>query len=333
MKYNILHRLKEASPGCVSGGELGKLFGVSRTAVWKYIEELRQEGYLIEASSRKGYRLLPSFEKLNSYEIADGLGTVIVGRAVEYYDTVDSTNNLAKKLAAEGCVAGTAVVAGRQTAGRGRLGRNWESPAGKGIYVSVVLRPDMAPAETQILTLAAAVAAADALKEATGVGTGIKWPNDLVIEGKKVCGILLEMSSEADKVNYIVLGIGINFSQDREDFPDELKNRAVSLRMSAQAKDPAEIKQFSKLSVIRAVLFKLDEVIRQISDGRREDILERWRKYSVTLGRTVSFKLQGIEYSGTAVDITPDGKLSVDCLDGVRRDLYSGEVSVSGIYY
>ncbi len=333
MKYNILQRLKEAAPGYVSGGELGKLFDVSRTAVWKYIEELRQEGYLIEASSRKGYRLLPSFEKLNSYEIADSLGTAIIGRRVEYRDIVDSTNNLAKRLAAEGCVEGTAIIAERQTAGKGRLGRSWESPAGKGIYISAVLRPDMAPAETQILTLAAATATADALKEATGIGTGIKWPNDLVIEGKKVCGILLEMSSEADRVNYIVLGIGINFSQDSEDFPGELKNRAVSLRMSAEGKDSAEIKQFSKLSVIRAVLCKLDEAIGLISGGRRKDILERWRKYSITLGKTVSFKLQGIEYSGTALDITPDGKLSVECHDGVRRDLYSGEVSVSGIYY
>ncbi len=333
MKYNILQRLKEAAPGFVSGGELGKLLDVSRTAVWKYIKELRQEGYLIEASSRKGYRLLPSFEKLNSYEITDSLGTAIVGRAVEYRDIVDSTNNLAKRLAAEGCIEGTAVIAERQTAGKGRLGRNWESPSGNGIYISVVLRPDMAPAETQILTLAAATAAAGAIREATGIFTGIKWPNDLVIEGKKVCGILLEMSSEADRVNYIVLGIGINFSQDREDFPDELKNRATSLKMSAETQAPAEIKQYSKLSVIRAVLFKLDEAVKLISDGRREEILQSWRKYSITLGRTVGFKLQGIEYSGTAVDITPDGKLSVECMDGVRRNLYSGEVSVSGIYY
>lgn len=332
MKYEILGQLKEAAPGYVSGGELGKLFGVSRAAVWKYIEELRQEGYMIEASSRKGYRFLPSEEKLNSYEIANGLETTVIGRAAEYYDTVDSTNNLAKKLAAEGCADGTAVIAGQQTAGRGRLGRCWESPAGKGIYISVVLRPNMAPAETQLLTLAAAVAACEALRTATGICAGIKWPNDLVIEGRKVCGILLEMSSEADRVNYVVVGIGINFSQEREDFSDDLKNRAVSLKMLADDKVSSEIKPFSKLSIIRAVLHELDRVYRTILEGRNENILESWREHTITLGRTVSFKLQDIDYSGTAVDITPDGRLSVKCSDGVLRDLYSGEVSIRGIY-
>ncbi|HEX2945123.1 MAG TPA: biotin--[acetyl-CoA-carboxylase] ligase [Clostridia bacterium] len=333
MKYKILRRLKEAEPGYVSGGELGKLLEVSRTAIWKYIAELRQEGYMIEASSRKGYRLLPSEQTLNSYEIAEGLDTAVIGRKVEYYDSVDSTNNLAKIRAAAGCDDGTAIVAGCQTAGRGRLGRGWESPPGKGIYISVVLRPDMAPAETQILTLAAAVAAADAIKASTGIETGIKWPNDLVIEGRKVCGILLEMSSEADSVNYLVLGIGINFSHDRGDFSDELKEKAVSLRMAASNIGLDKEKQFGKLSVIRAILYEMDRIYRLILDGGQEQVLERWRKQTVTLGRTVSFKLQGSDYSGTVVDITSDGKLSVECLDGVRRDLYSGEVSVSGMYY
>lgn len=332
MKYNILRLLKEAAPGYVSGGGLAKLLGVSRTAVWKYIGELRQEGYMIEASSRKGYRYLPSDEKLNSYEITNGLGTAVIGRVAEYHDSVDSTNNLAKKLASEGCIEGMTVIAAQQTAGRGRLGRSWDSPAGKGIYVSVVLRPDMAPAETQILTLAAAVAASDAIKAATGIRTGIKWPNDLVIDGKKICGILLEMSSEADRVNYVVLGIGINFSQDREDFPDELKNRAISLKMCADCREAADIRPFSRLSVIRTLLYELDRVFKEILDGRNGNILERWRQYSITLGRTVSFRLQETVYSGTAVDITADGRLSVECSDGVRRDLYSGEVSVSGIY-
>jgi BirA family biotin operon repressor/biotin-[acetyl-CoA-carboxylase] ligase len=127
--------------------------------------------------------------------------------------------------------------------------------------------------------------------------------------------------------------MGINFSQDRGDFPDEIKERAVSLRMAANGNESGKAKQFSKLSVIRAVLYKLDEIYKLILEGHQEKVLERWRKQSVTLGRTVGFKLQGIEYSGTAVDITPDGKLSVECHDGVRRELYSGEVSVSGIYY
>ncbi len=339
MKYEIGQLLKEASPRYVSGGELGRRFNISRTAIWKYIEELRREGYCVEASPRKGYRLMPSEDKLNSWEISNNLDTQTVGRIVKYFDTIDSTNNYAKKLAAEGCADGLTVVAGQQTAGRGRLGRSWESQPDKGIYITVVFRPDMAPAETQIFTLAAAVAAVKAISEATGICLGIKWPNDLVTKGKKVCGILLEMSSEADRVNYIVLGIGINYSHEQDEFPEELRSKAISLKMAADAlrlsktSEPAETSRpIGRLSVIRSVLRELDKIYSLILAGRQEKILQMWREHSVTIGKEVRFMLRDMEYTGTAVDITRDGKLSVECSDGTRRDLYSGEVSVRGIY-
>jgi len=329
VKYEIGQLLREAYPGYVSGGELSRRFNISRTAIWKYVEELRREGYCVEASPRKGYRMIPSEERLNSWEIAENLDTQIVGRVVHYFDAIDSTNNYAKKLAAEGCADGLAVVAGQQTAGRGRLGRSWVSQPDKGIYITVVLRPDMAPAETQILTLAAAVAAVRAIYAAAGISLGIKWPNDLVAAGRKVCGILLEMSSEADRVNYIVIGIGINYSQEPEDFPEELRNRAISLKMAAE---DAPSKSISRLSIIRSLLRELDAVYRIILEGGQEKILQMWREHSVTIGREVRFMLRDMEYTGTAVDITRDGKLSIECSDGIRRDLYSGEVSVRGIY-
>ncbi len=341
MKYKIVQLLREAAPGYVSGGELGRRFGITRTAIWKHMEELRKEGYSIEASSRKGYRLMSCEDMLNSWEIEDNLGTFTVGRNVQYFDAIDSTNNHAKKLAAEGCPDGLAVVAGQQTAGRGRLGRSWVSPPDKGIYITVVLRPDMAPAETQIFTLAAAVAAVKAISASTGICLGIKWPNDLVTEGKKVCGILLEMSSEADRVNYIVLGIGINYSQEPDEFPEELRSKAISLKMAAysfksptpsKAPTPSIPSSYSRLSLIRSILLELDTVYQLVLNGGQEEILKMWRGHSVTIGREVSFTLRDIEYTGTAVDITRDGKLSVECSDGVRRELYSGEVSVRGIY-
>lgn len=332
MKYEIVQLLKEAAPGYVSGGELGRRYQLSRTAIWKHVEELRQEGYSIEASSRKGYRLLPTEDRLNSYEIARNLGTLTVGREVQFFDTIDSTNSHAKKLAAEGCTNGMVVIAGQQTAGRGRLGRSWASLPDKGIYITVVLRPEMAPAQTQIFTLAAAVATAKAISKAAGIRLGIKWPNDLVTDGKKVCGILLEMSSEADRVNYIVIGIGINYSQSAEDFPEELRNKAISLKMAVKAQKTGELEAKSRLSVIRSVLRELDEAYHIVLDGRQEEILDLLREHSVTIGREVRFMLKDIEYTGTAVDITPDGRLTVDCNDGVRRELYSGEVSVRGIY-
>lgn len=360
MKYEIVQLLKEAVPGYVSGGELGRRFCISRTAIWKYMEELRQEGYSIEASSRKGYRLLPTEDRLNSYEIARDLGTMIVGQEVQFFDTLESTNDYAKRLAAEGCVDGMSVIAGQQTLGRGRLGRKWLSPPDKGIYTTVVLRPDMAPAQTQIFTLAAAVAAVKAISRAVGIRLGIKWPNDLVFDGKKVCGILVEMSSEADRVNHIVIGIGINYSQSAEEFPSELSNRAISLEMAVrgmdtssevqetgetmktgecktsysgtEASETATYGSISRLSVIRSFLREMDEAYRLVIDGRQDEILDLWREYSVTIGKEVRFILRDVEHIGTAVDITPDGRLTVDCSDGILRELYSGEVSVRGIY-
>jgi len=343
MKYQILELLKKAAPGYVTGAEIGERFGVSRAAIWKHMAELRQEGYSIEASTRKGYRLLASADSLNAYEIADDLGTQVVGRKVLYFDTLESTNRYAAKLAAEGCESGLTVVAGRQTQGRGRLGRSWESPAEKGIYLSVVLRPSMAPAETQIFTLAAAAAAVKSIRASAGIRTGIKWPNDIVYNGKKVCGILLEMNSEADMVNYIILGIGINFSQTDSDFPEELRDRAISVlsayeseRKTAcptcgEAPDPSGERP-SRLGLTRSLLRELDAVLRDIQNGRHDRILDTWKQYSVTLGRQIRFTIRDTEFTGTAVDIAPDGRLLVDSDDGVRRELVSGEISVRGIY-
>ncbi len=335
MKYRMVEYLKDAMPGYVSGGEAARRFGVSRTAVWKYIEELRQEGYDIEASPRKGYRLLSSENRLNAYEIKQELNTSVVGREVYYFDTVDSTNNIARRLAAEGCIDGTAVIAGQQTEGKGRLGRQWISPSDKGIYLSVVLRPPLAPAETQILTLAAAVAVSAAIRTVTGLKAGIKWPNDLVLNGKKLCGILVEMNSEADRVNYLVIGIGINYSHEREDFPEELRDRTTSLKTAAGEESDNDIRKapdFSKLDIVRAVLRQLDGIVQLVLTDNNKKILEMWRDSSVTLGREVSFRLKDVNYSGTAVEITEDGKLSVACSDGIVRELISGEVSVRGIY-
>lgn len=332
MRYEIIKLLNDSAPEYVSGEELGRRFRLSRTAIWKHIKELRAEGYLIEASSRKGYRLLSSEDRINSYEIARDLGTTVVARDVQFFDTIDSTNNHAKMLAAEGCSDGMTVIAGQQTSGRGRLGRDWASPPDKGIYITVVLRPDMAPAQTQVLTLAAAVATVEAISESVGIHSGIKWPNDIVIGGKKVCGILLEMNSEADRVNYVVIGIGINFSQSADEFPEEFRYRAISLKMAAEAQRLSEPEALNKLSLIRSVLRKLDKAYLLLLNDRQEELLDLWRKYSVTIGKEVRFTLKDIEYTGTAADITSDGRLTVDCSDGIRRSLYSGEVSVRGIY-
>ncbi len=326
MKYAIAKMLKDAAPDYVSGRDIGRRLDVSRTAVWKHVEELRKEGYSIEASTRCGYRLLSSEERLNAWEISQELGTRVAGSEILYFDSLDSTNRYAGKLASEGCNEGLTVIAGRQTGGRGRLGRSWESPAEKGIYLSIVLKPDIAPVESPILTFAAAVAVEKAIRTTTGIKAGIKWPNDLIIDGRKVCGILLEMNSEADKVNYVILGIGLNYSQSVEDFPKELKDRAISLKLAAAAGS-----RFDRLSLIKSILRELDSVLKLVKEGSYEKILDVWREYSITLGKEIAFKIKDNGYCGTAIDITGEGRLLVECRDGARRELLSGEISIRGI--
>lgn len=335
MRYEILKLLREAGSGHITGVDIGACFGISRSAVWKHIKELRSEGYNIESSPKKGYRLLPGREQLNSFEIMNGLGTKTVGRGVVYFDEITSTNAHASRLAAEGCPEGMTVVAGMQTHGRGRLGRDWESPRDKGIYLSVVLKPPMAPAETPIFTLAAAVAAVKAIYAAIGIRTGVKWPNDIIYDGRKVSGILLEMNSEADRVNWLILGIGINYSQTEDDFPAEIRDRAVSILSASGSGSPQRKStdvQPGRLTLIRALLREIDEIYQDILGGNNGVILDEWRKYSVTLGKEVRFSLRNTEYTGVAADITDSGSLLVDCSDGIRRELLSGEISIRGIF-
>lgn len=330
MRYKILMALREASPEFVSGEALSKLLGVTRTTVWKCINELRTEDYDIEASSGNGYRLVSKPGQLNGFETAYRLGTAIIGRNVSYFDMLDSTNSYAKKLATKGCEDGTVVIAGRQTAGRGRIGRRWESPQDKGLYLTVVLKPGIPPEKIQLLTLVASVAVVDAINTVCGAGAGIKWPNDIILDGKKVCGILTEMNCETDLVNFAVLGIGINFSQTADDFPEDLRDKAVSLIAYLQNKG-MESKIPNRLDLVRGVLTELDKGYALLTGGCGDKIVEMWKRRSLTIGREVSIQHRDGHYTGTALDITGDGRLVVSCSDGAIREVLSGEISVRGL--
>ena len=330
MKYEILQALKEAAPEYVSGEELSRLLGVTRTTVWKCINELRKLDYAIEASSRNGYRLVSKPDRLNGFEVAHRLGTAVVGRNVLYFDTLDSTNNHAKMLASGGCEDGTVIIAGNQTAGRGRIGKSWNSQENKGVYMTVVLRPAIPPEKIQLLTLAAAVAVVDAVRSVCGVEAGIKWPNDVVLEGKKICGILTEMNCEMDIVNFAVLGIGINYSQTSADFPEELRDRAVSVLAHLQARG-IQGNPPGRIDLARAVLTELDKGYALLTGGDEGRIVEMWKRRSVTIGREVGIRHRDGSFTGTAVDITSDGRLVVSCSDGAVREVVSGEISVRGL--
>ncbi len=332
MREKVLLKLKENQSNFVSGEKLSECLGVSRTAVWKYVNELRKEGYVIEASPKKGYKLVPPVDLLNGYELGYKLDTDILGRKIHYLRTVDSTNNYAKKLASEGEREGTVVVAETQTAGKGRLGRSWSSAGKKGIWMSLILRPQIPPDVVQIVTLAAAVAVVKAFEKGIGVTAGIKWPNDIILDGKKVCGILTEMSSEMEAVNFVVLGIGVNVNQLQEDFPDEVRSTAVSLRIYRGKHESGEICLLHRSEIIKKILFELEQLYIKINNSDFKGIIESWKRYSVTLGKEVRVILKNSSiYEGTAKDITKDGRLVIDCVDGVTRELLSGEVSVRGL--
>jgi len=335
VKYTILKKLEEHFPHYVSGEAISEMLGVSRTAIWKHINELRKEGYIIESSSKKGYRLQVLPDVLNVHEIKKGLETRILGREIECFESISSTNTYAKEIAQKGCKDGTVVVANCQTQGRGRLGRQWNSEPGKGIWMSVVLKPEILPQDIQIITLAAAVAVVKAIKAATGIETGIKWPNDIILDGKKLCGILTEMICEMERINCLILGIGINVNHDMSDFPPDLSDKAISLKMYIDQKNNAdksiENMPVRRSEIIKNVLNELEILYREINNGNVTKIANEWKKYSVTIGSRVKVVIKEIEYTGTAIDITDDGKLVVRCDDGVTREILSGEISVRGI--
>lgn len=329
----LLKRLK-SEPGYVSGEALSKALGVSRTSVWKHVGELRKEGYNILSSPNNGYKLAGLPAKLNARELAYGLDTAFMGKDIRCYDIIDSTNSMAKKAAAEGCDEGTVIIADVQTAGRGRRGRSWSSIGGKGIWMSVVLRPEMAIEDIQLITLSASVAVVRAIFNITGIETGIKWPNDIILDGKKVCGILTEMSSEVDRINYLVLGIGLNVNHRPEDFPPEIRDIATSLLAHRLSSGCNENRQpdvdFDRTLLFREILRHLEAVYLTMTVNP-DDVIKEWKRWSLTLGRLLKVTIRDVEYSGTAEDITSQGWLVVRCSDGVVRQVMSGEVSVRGI--
>jgi BirA family biotin operon repressor/biotin-[acetyl-CoA-carboxylase] ligase len=308
----MLHRTE----AYLSGEQLGSRLGLSRTAVWKRIERLRACGYLVDGSSRRGYRLQPGQDLLLAADITAGLTRQWLKGPVLHFVSLPSTNDLAKDLARQGYPEGSVIVSETQSAGRGRLGRVWESPPGTGIYLSVILRPRLPPTELPKLTLTAAVAVVEAIKEATGLLTGIKWPNDILLAGKKLGGILTEMETESDQMSHVILGVGLNINTPG--FPEHLAGLATSLSGTGR--------KYSRLEIVRAFLRTLDAYYGRFLGQEFPAILEAWRQAAVTLGRQVTVKQGGGEISGLALDVAPDGALLVEKPGGEVARVISGEI-------
>ncbi len=321
MRLRILELLREAGNGFVSGEEIASRLGVSRTAVWKHIKSLRAAGYGIESQPRSGYSLKETPDHLLPEEIKNGLNTKTIGRNILYFDCLDSTNLEAKRLAAEGAEEGTVLVAEEQGNGRGRLERSYFSPRGKGIWFSVILRPKFLPQEAPKCTLLAAVSVAMAM-EKFGLRAGIKWPNDIMYEGKKLVGILTEMNAEMDRINYIVIGTGINVNFAQEDFPEDIRETATSLAIMKG-------EDLSRVEFFRKVLEAMEELYTMVTERGFAPLMERWKQYAITLGQEVHVVGMGenASFFGVAADIDENGALLVDTPEGRRRVL-AGDVSI-----
>jgi BirA family biotin operon repressor/biotin-[acetyl-CoA-carboxylase] ligase len=316
----VLQILKDHQGEYVSGERLAENAGITRAAIWKQINQLREFGYLIESAPRRGYKLLNLTRALHPYELKAGLATAVFGRTIDYHETVDSTNLRAKQLARKGAPEGTLVLAEQQTQGRGRLGRAWAARSGLGLWFSLILRPQVGTGDLAVITVLTAVALARAIKRVADIQTQVKWPNDLLYEGAKLVGILAELNGELDRVNYLILGIGINVNHMPEDFPPELAGKATSLRRIRRT--PVDRK-----TLLQCFLKEFEGQYALLETEALSGIIDYAREYSATLGRRVTVS-QGLGriLTGKAVDLDLDGSLWLETDDGARTRVYSGEI-------
>ena len=321
MRKTIVEMLKNAGEGFISGESIAGELGISRTAVWKHIQKLRESGYEILSYARCGYQLKDAPDLLLPSEVQIGLDTKIIGKQMEYYPSVDSTNRAAKALAYHGAEDGTIVVAEEQTGGKGRLERKFFSPRVKGIWFSIILRPNFSPHETPKFTLMSAVAVVEAMKR-FNLKAGIKWPNDILFDGRKLVGILTEITGELGKISYLVIGVGINVNISREEFPEELRDIAASL---------SEIngEQIPRVKFFRAVLEEFDKLYIEVTANGFDKILERWKENNITLGKKIHVISAGDDenFDGKAVDLNSEGALVVET-ENELRTVYAGDVSI-----
>ncbi|MBG9909945.1 biotin--acetyl-CoA-carboxylase ligase [Bacillus xiamenensis] len=304
----------------VSSQQICDELGCSRTAVWKHIEDLRKEGYEVEAVRRKGYRLLRKPDKISEDEILFGLETEVFGRYIYFQEEVASTQLIAHDLVNEGAPHGSLVVSDHQTNGKGRLQRAWYSPNGTGIWMSLILRPEIPLHKAPQMTLLASVAIAEAIAQETGLSPSIKWPNDILLNGKKVVGILTELKAEADQVHAVIIGPGINVNQTAEDFPDELKGIATSLRMELD-------KKVDRAALIQTIMSTFEKRYDEYRKHGFAPIKQLWESFAVTIGKRIVARTFHEQYIGTALGINDEGILLLETEDGIQK-IYSADIEI-----
>ncbi|MCM8791686.1 MAG: biotin--[acetyl-CoA-carboxylase] ligase [Candidatus Omnitrophica bacterium] len=311
----ILFYLKSHTNNYVSGEQLSRHFSISRSAIWKHIQELRQLGYEVIAVPHLGYQLGGIPDRLFPYEIAYRLPTKFIGKEIYYFDNISSTMDIAHSLAKQGVSEGTVVIAESQTKARGRFQRSWLCYKYKGIYFSLILKPKIHPKSSAIFTFLSAVAVSEAINNSIGITVEVKWPNDIILDGKKLAGILTESESETELMHYIIIGIGINVNNN----PQQLIDTAVSLRQYKK-------ESINRIELMRQILIELEKYYLLFKKNGSSFIIDRWRSFSGTLGRIVKIIQDNKTTVGMAVDVDDDGNLLLRKDSGLVEKINTGDL-------
>ena len=322
MRKSVIRAILDSGNDFISGEQLSKELGISRTAVWKHIKILKEEGYNIESVNKKGYRLVETpNDILKPDNIYHNLPTEFIGKRVIHFDTISSTNDYAKEIGNK-VNGGTLIISEEQTKGKGRLGKAWQSKAGDGVWMSLIIKPKIEPFRAPFLTLVAGASIVKALSN-LGVETSIKWPNDIIINNKKLCGVLTEMSAEMERVNYVVIGIGLNVKT--MDFPNEIKDKATSLYKEGYD-------YISRVDIVKQICIEFEKLYKgYILDGNKKDILDICRMHSPIINKQVYLLKNNKKELVKCIDISENGNLIIKDRTGHVREIISGEISIRGV--
>lgn len=322
IRMKVLDAFTNAGETFLSGQHLADVIGCSRTAVWKHMEELRKEGFELEAVQRKGYRIVKTPEKITADEIRLGLRTSFIGRNIHYEDSVGTTQKIAHRLAYEDVPEGTVVIAEEQISGRGRMNRKWHSPKYTGIWMSLILRPNIPLTKAPQLTLLTAVSVVQAIEDLAGLTPEIKWPNDILLNGKKIAGILTELQAESDRIHSIIIGMGINVNQKLTDLPLDLQKTASSLLIEKG-------EEISRASLIKSIFSQFEKLYSLYLDKGFLPIKLLWESYAISIGKQIKARTLLGTIEGKALGITDDGVLLIKDKDGVIHQIYSADIELS----
>lgn len=321
MRNKIIKVILNNKDNFISGEDLSNKLGISRTAVWKHIKKLKEEGYNIESVNKKGYRLV-SFpgDLLTSENIKYNLQTEMIGDNIHHLQTIDSTNEYLKRIG-DKSTDGTVVISEEQTRGKGRMGRTWQSKSGEGIWMSLLLKPNIIPFKAPFITLVAGVSVVTALRK-LNVPAQIKWPNDIILNDKKICGILTELSAEIERVNYVIVGMGMNVKNMY--FSGELEHKATSLYKEGYV--------LQRVDIVDKILYEFEKnYIDYIENDNKEHVLNLFRQYSNIINKEIYLITNDKRELVTCIDINDSGNLIIKDKDNNIREIMSGEVSIRGI--